>query len=46
VASAPQNWCPRQDLHLHWRRSQRRVSSVGLRELLAQGHQQIGSSSR
>ena len=30
-------WCPRQDLHLHWRRSQRRVSSVGLRELLAQG---------
>ena len=25
-------WCSRQDLHLHWRRSQRRVSSVGLRE--------------
>src|SRR5213594_806816 len=25
-------WCSRQDSHLHWRRSRRRVSSVGLRE--------------
>ena len=32
VASAPGKWCSRQDSHLHWRRSQRRVSSVGLRE--------------
>src|SRR2546429_7460265 len=31
-------WCSRQDSHLHWRRSRRRVSSVGLRELLAQAH--------
>ena len=30
-------WCSRQASHLHWRRSQRRVSAVGLRELLAQG---------
>jgi hypothetical protein len=28
------SWCSRQGLHLHWRRSQRRVSSFGLRELL------------
>ena len=27
------NWCSRQDLHPHWRRSRRRVSAVGLREL-------------
>ena len=32
VASAPGKWCSRQDSHLHWRRSQRRVSSVGLHE--------------
>ena len=25
-------WCSRQDSHLHWRRSRRRVSAVGLRE--------------
>src|SRR5438876_676737 len=25
-------WCSRQDSHPHWRRSRRRVSSVGLRE--------------
>jgi len=25
-------WCSRQGLHLHWRRSRRRVSAVGLRE--------------
>ena len=25
-------WCSRQGLRLHWRRSQRRVSSIGLRE--------------
>ena len=40
VASAPGKWCSRRDSHLHWRRSQRRVSSVGLRE------QRIGASRR
>ena len=25
-------WCSRQGLHLHWRRSRRRVSAIGLRE--------------
>ena len=25
-------WCSRQESHLHWRRSRRRVSAVGLRE--------------
>ena len=30
--SAGEVWCSRQGLHLHWRRSQRRVSSIGLRE--------------
>jgi len=27
-----EKWCSRQDSHLHWRRSRRRVSAVGLRE--------------
>jgi hypothetical protein len=27
-----EKWCSRRGLHLHWRRSRRRVSTVGLRE--------------
>jgi hypothetical protein len=40
-ACRPERWCSRQDSHLHWRRPQRRVSSVGLRERLAQGQDWI-----
>src|ERR1043166_3918616 len=32
LATRHSKWYSRQDLHLHWRRSQRRVSAVGLRE--------------